>query len=73
MLKTILCLSAFLSLGSAAYACEDQDSLEIGGGGTFAYRESQEDMASDVLDEITQILVRCPHCPGNPKDDGKKV
>jgi hypothetical protein len=66
MLKTIICLSAFLMVGSvASYANENVDVVEVSE--VLAYNQAEEDAASDVLTDITQILAGCPNCPRNPK------
>lgn len=67
MLKTIICLSAFLMAGSvASYANENVNKVEAREV-LVTSAQSAEDVASDVLTEITQILAGCPNCPRNPK------
>lgn len=71
MSKIIICLSAFLMVGSAAsYASEnaiEPNVTEVLIDGIAAKEQTAEEIADDVLTEITQTLVGCPRCPRNPK------
>ncbi|MBA2728847.1 MAG: hypothetical protein H0U49_11835 [Parachlamydiaceae bacterium] len=75
MLKTIFCLSALLALGSVTgYANENHNHFqfseakeEIAVENLVATAQTAEEVASDVLTEITQTLAGCPNCPRNPK------
>ena len=49
----------------ACYADENVDEVEVTE--VLAYTSAEEDNASDVLTDITQILAGCPNCPRNPK------
>ncbi len=75
MLKLMICLSAFLMVSSvASYANENENTLkskelatEILKDSIAANEQTPEEIASDVLTEITQTLVGCPNCPRNPR------
>ena len=80
MLKTLFCLSAFLTLGTAAHAeFNSQQAFNEAVGEKIMFenavaRQDAQDAADDALNEVTDRLAGCPNCPRNPKKEtGKTV